>query len=54
MENRDKIKFGAQFPSEHAGYNRIHQKALLDERNMQNIAILLPFSLKLRFENLPL
>ena len=48
----DKIKFGAQFPSEHENYDRPHQIALLYKRNLQNIAVLLLFSRDFGFENL--
>ena len=52
-ENRDKIKFGAQFPSKHDNHDRMHQITLHYKRNGQNIQILLLFSRQLRFANLP-
>ena len=52
QENRDKIKYGAYFPSKHDIYDRMHQMTQHYNRNLQNIPLLLLFSRQLRFENL--
>ena len=44
QENRDKIKFGAYFPSKHDAYDRMHQITLHYKRNLQNIPLLLLLS----------
>ena len=44
QENRGKNKFGAQFPSKHENYDKMHQMTLHCKRNVQNIQILPLFS----------
>ena len=38
QENRDKIRFGAHFPSSHDDCDRMHQITLHYERNLQKFA----------------